>query len=62
MRNVGNSIATGERYIENVVRNVGNSMRGKCKSKHKFGEAKVCKAEPVRKYFVNPKIENEVFG
>ena len=44
------------------MRNVGNSMRGKCKSKHKFGGAKVCKAEQVRKYFVNPKIENEVFG
>ena len=37
-------------------------MREKCKSKHKFGRAKVCKAEQVRKYFVNPKIENEVFG
>ena len=44
------------------MRNVGNSMREKCKSKHKFGRAKVCKAEQVRKYFVNPKIENEVFG
>ena len=36
-------------------------MREKRKSKHKFGGAKVCKAEQVRKYFVNPKIENEVF-
>ena len=44
------------------MRNVGNSMREKCKSKHKFGGAKVCKAEQVKKYFVNPKIENEVFG
>ena len=37
-------------------------MRKKCKSKHKFGGAKVCKAEQVKKYFVNPKTENEVFG
>ena len=37
-------------------------MREKWKSKLKFGGAKVCKAEQVRKYFVNPKIENEVFG
>ena len=46
----------------NVARNVGNSMREKHKSKHKFGEAKVYKADQVRKYFINPKIENEVFG
>ena len=39
-----------------------DSMLEKCKSKHKFGEAKVCKAEQVTKYFVNLKIENEVFG
>ena len=37
-------------------------VREKFKSEHKFREAKVCKAEQVRKYFVNPKIENEVFG
>ena len=37
-------------------------MRGKRKSKHKLGGAKVCKAEQVKKYFVNPKTENEVFG
>ena len=30
--------------------------------KHRIGGTKVCKAEEVRKYFVNPKIENEVFG
>ena len=42
--------------------NVGNSMREKRKSKHKFGEAKVCKAEQVKKCFVYPKIESEVFG
>ena len=38
------------------------SMRGRRKSKHKFVETKVCKAEEVRKYFVSNKIENEVFG
>ena len=37
-------------------------MREKRKNKHKFGGAKVCKAEQVRKYFVNLEIENEVFG
>ena len=31
------------------------------KSKHKFGGTKVFKAEGVRKYFVNTKLENEVF-
>ena len=30
------------------------------KSKHNFGRTKVCKAEEVRTFFVNPKIENEV--
>ena len=44
------------------MRNVGNSMQEKCKSKHKFGGAKVYQAEQVRKYFLNFKIENEVFG
>ena len=37
-------------------------MREMCKSKHKFGVTKVCEAKEVRKYFVNPKTENEVFG
>ena len=37
-------------------------MRQKCKNKHKFGGAKVCKIEQVRKYFVNLYTENEVFG
>ena len=37
-------------------------MQEKRKSKHNFGGAKVCKAEQVRKYFLNPKTENEVFG
>ena len=36
-------------------------MREKRKSKHEFGEAKARKAEEVRKYSVNPKIEIEVF-
>ena len=38
------------------------SMRERCKYKHKFGGTKVCKADEVRKYFINSKIENEVFG
>ena len=54
-------LATGEGNIGNVVRNVGNNMQEKYKSKHKVGAAKVCKAEYVRKYFVKPKIENKVF-
>ena len=54
--------ATGEQNIGNVARNVGNSMREKCQSKHKFSGANVYKTEQVRKYFVNPKTENEVFG
>ena len=32
------------------------------RSTHKLDRTKVCEAEEVRKYFVNPKIENEVFG
>ena len=36
-------------------------MRERRKSKHKFGGTKVCKAEEVRKYFLNSKIENQVF-
>ena len=38
------------------------SMRESRKSKHKFGGAKFCEAEEVRKCYVNFKIENEVFG
>ena len=53
---------TGERNIGNVVKDIGNNMREKCKSKQKFGGAKVFKTEQVRKYFVNPKTENEVFS
>ena len=44
------------------MRNVGNSKREKRKSKHKFDGAKVYKAQHLRKYFVNPKIENEIFS
>ena len=33
-------------------------MRERRKSKRKFGGTKVCTVEEVRKYFVNPKIEN----
>ena len=55
-------LATWELNIDNVVKNVENSVQEKCKTKHKFGEAKVCKAEQVRKHFVNPKSKNEVFG
>ena len=34
------------------------SKQERGKSKYKFGGTKVCKAEEVRKYFVNPKIES----
>ena len=37
-------------------------MLDRRKSKHKSGRAKVCKAEEVKKYFVNSEIENEIFG
>ena len=38
------------------------SKQERRKSKYKFAGTKVCKAEEVRKCFVNPKIENGVFG
>ena len=38
------------------------SIRERHKRRNKFGETKVCKAEEVRKYFVNPKTEIEVFS
>ena len=44
------------------MKDIGNNMREKCKSKQKFGGVKVCKTEQVRKCFVNPKTENEVFS
>ena len=31
------------------------------KSRHKSGGTKVCKADEVRKHFVNPKIQMKVF-
>ena len=34
------------------------SKQERRKSKYEFAEAKVCKAEEVGKYFVNPKIES----
>ena len=37
-------------------------IRERRKSRHKFGGTNVCKAEEVRKYFLNPKIETEVFS
>ena len=49
------------RLLENKTLEIFN-MRERRKSKHKLGGTKVCKAEQVRKYFVNSKIENEVFG
>ena len=41
------------------MRNVENSIE---KKKHNFGESKICKPDQVRKFLVNPKIENVVFG
>ena len=38
------------------------SIRERRKGRHKFGGTKACKAEEVRKYFVNPTIEIEVFS
>ena len=35
---------------------------GRRNSKHKFGGMKVCEADEVREYFVNPEIENEALG
>ena len=49
------------RLVENKTLKIF-SMRERRKSKHKFGGTKACKAEEVRKYFVNSKIENGVFG
>ena len=38
------------------------SMGGRTKSKHKLGGMKVCEADELREYFVNPEIENDVIG
>ena len=48
------------RLLENETLKIF-SIRERRKSRHKFGGTKVCKAEEVRKYFVNPKTEIEVF-
>ena len=31
-------------------------------AKANFGGTKVCKAEQIREYFLNPKVENKFFG
>ena len=49
------------RLLENEALKI-LSIRQRRKNRHKFGRTKVCKAEEVRKYFVNPKIEIEVFS
>ena len=49
------------RLLENDTLEIFSMGEGR-KNKHKFGGTKVCKAEDVRKHFVNSKIENEVFG
>ena len=38
------------------------NIRERHESTHKFGGTKVCKAEEVRKSFLKPKIEIEVFS
>ena len=43
--------------MENETLDMFSEQEG-CKSKYKFGGTKVCKAELVRKYFVNPKLES----
>ena len=39
-----------------------SSIRERRKNRRRFGRTKVCKVEKVTKYFVNPKIEIEVFS
>ena len=48
------------RLLENETMEIF-SMGERSKSKHKFGGLKVCKTDEVRKYFINPKTENEAF-
>ena len=48
------------RLLENETLKIFG-IRERRKSRHKFGGTNVCKAEEVRKYFLNPKIETEVF-
>ena len=38
------------------------SIQKRRKSRHKFGGTKIFKAKKVKKYFVNSKIEIEVFS
>ena len=49
------------RLLENKTLKIF-SIRERRESRHRFGGTEVCKAEEVRKYFVNPKIEIEVFN
>ena len=49
------------RLLENEILEMF-SMRDRRKSKHKFDGTKVCQAEEGRKYFVNSRMKNEVFG
>ena len=49
------------RLLENETLKIF-SIRERRKSRHKCGGTKVCKAEKVRKHFINPKIEIEVFS
>ena len=37
------------------------NMREQSKTKQKICGTKVCEDEEVRKYFISPKVENEVF-
>ena len=47
-------------FMKETLKKFG--IRERCKSRQKFGGAKACKAEEVRKYFINPKIEIEFFS
>ena len=49
------------KLLENEIMEMFN-MGERSKSKRKFGWTKVCETDEVRQYFINPKIENEVFG
>ena len=49
------------RLLENETLKIF-SIRGRRKSRHKFGGTKVCKAKEVMKYFENRKIEIDVFS
>ena len=49
------------RLLENEILKIF-SIRERRNSRQEFGGTKVCKAEEERKYFVNPKIEIDVFS